>query len=615
MMKHNPIPKADDALHAQRQEGLSVVSKIMEEGKNKGDLWIAETLFVNAEKARVGGFYAGAVPIFEAAIEFFQRLGLNEQGSACICNLGLCLKNLGQYKTAIQQFEKALAIDEARGNSEAQSMALTNVGLCYDAMSEYDLAITMYERSMAIDRQSGDEKGVAFCKNNLGMTYSSKGDYDRAVEMLESAVADYERLQLTSSLPNPLINLGNVLNRRGAYQRSKEIFSTVEKMVLDKPMLVAKCYNGMGSACTGMGDLKSAIAYHHASLDIYRQLGYEEGMSRSLGQLAEAFFYLGEYQAAFDLHTAKRAIDDHRGNLHGAAVSCHGLAKICSKRQDFEQAVDLFEQAAALNERVGDLDFQQTIYINLAGAYFDMRKTQAARLLLQKARKLNRRIKSDTAAMLYHLRLSNLDLLEERLKPARYHARAAFKIAQKTGAARTQITALTNISIAWLGPKTLKNAYKFGKKALDLTEHYLSDSFSEDFSLSDHSEFTDIYTYMAVLTYEQGKNRESFRIMEMAKARVLSRQLGLRQIVAPRSSGSQVNYLHQRERELATSIHQLQSRQRDEGLSAENMREMNRFSSELKAVLEKLKTLDPAYYAIRTGATLGYAGVKRMLEG
>ncbi len=286
-----------------------------------------------------------------------------------------------------------------------------------------------------------------------------------------------------------------------------------------------------------------------------------------------------------------------------------------SKKGVFEMAIQFYEEAYKLNQFVGDRDLAQTICINLANVYLYMepRKTKAARLLFQKARRINQTVKSDTAAMFYHIGMSNLNLSEERHRSARYHARATYAIATRIGAERTKIWALNNLSIGWLHPRTLHKAYRYGKKGIIHAEQYLSNLFDEHFLLSQRAEFTELYTYMAVLSYERKKYRESFHIMEMAKARVLSRQMGMRIAVPAKAVTKQAQYLYERERTLTANIHTLQARQQAEGLTAENMRDLNHYSDELKAVLLQINHLDPAYYAIRMGMPLDYHGIKALL--
>lgn len=612
-MKKTAIPSAVSAQDAQRAQGLAVVQQIIEAGQQHDALWIAESLYLNAEKARKGSFAAGAVPLFEAAIAWFTQLQRNQQVAACRCNLGLCFKNLGQHDRAIEQFELSLAIDRANNDLAGQSMTLTNIGLCHDACSRYTLALDYYQQSLAIDEQLGDQSGIAYTQNNMGMTLSTLGDYDRAIATLEAAVATYEALQLTENLPNPLINLGNVLNRTGAHQRALAVFERVRTLAQDRPFLLAKVYNGIGSALMGQSDLRNAISFYHAALSIYEQLGHEEGMSRSMGMLADASFTFGDLDNALHFYAEKERLDQQSGNAHGVAIAQHGQAKVYAKQRAFEPAITLYEQAHALNRVIGDRDFEQTICINLATTYAEMRHTKAARLLYQKARRLNRTIKSDTAAMLYHIGMADLCLMEEKLRSARFHARAAYAVAGRTGAIRTQIWALRHLSVGWLHPTTLHKAYRYGQQALDMAETYLESVFDEDFSLSQRSDFSDLYTYMAVLSYERQQYRTSFRIMEMAKARVLHRQMALRMPLQPTVTTAEMEYLHQRERTLVEQIHQLQARQRNEGFTAENMRDLNQYSDELKAVLHQIQQHDPAYHAIRTAVPLHYEGVKKLL--
>jgi tetratricopeptide (TPR) repeat protein len=142
-----------------------------EEGKNKS---IEEFLDLQ-------GFYRQYAQLYEQISEGSQR----EQDCyhKSLNRLGLCYKNLGQYKKAIAFYQQSHDISEEIGFRQGVAMSLGNLGVCYNSLGQYEKAIGYHQQSLEIEEKIGNRQGVAISLGSLGICYKNLGQYEKAIAL------------------------------------------------------------------------------------------------------------------------------------------------------------------------------------------------------------------------------------------------------------------------------------------------------------------------------------------------------------------------------------------------------------------------------------------------
>jgi len=116
---------------------------------------------------------AKALPFFEKAL----ALDPKEQDVPSIYSyMGLCLKDLGQYRQAIAALHKAEALDRERTD------VYNLMGYCYFKLKEHERAIDCFKRVLELNPASAIDYA------NIGSNYREMGDREKA--------ASYYRLAL-----------------------------------------------------------------------------------------------------------------------------------------------------------------------------------------------------------------------------------------------------------------------------------------------------------------------------------------------------------------------------------------------------------------------------------
>jgi ribosomal protein S12 methylthiotransferase accessory factor len=116
---------------------------------------------------------ATALPFFEKAL----ALEPKEQDVPSIYSyMGLCLKDLGQYREAIAAVHKAEALDRERTD------VYNLMGFCYYKLKEHEKAIDCFKRVLELNPASAIDYA------NIGSNYRDMGDREKAVHYYRLAL-------------------------------------------------------------------------------------------------------------------------------------------------------------------------------------------------------------------------------------------------------------------------------------------------------------------------------------------------------------------------------------------------------------------------------------------
>jgi len=136
---------------------------------------------------------AEALPFFEKALAF----GPKKQDVPSIYSyLGLCLKDLGQYREAIAAVRKAETLDHERTD------VYNLMGYCYYKLKEHEKAIDCFKRVLKLNPASAIDYA------NIGSNYRDMGDRKKAVRFYRLA------LELDSTIDFARENLEKLKNKK-----------------------------------------------------------------------------------------------------------------------------------------------------------------------------------------------------------------------------------------------------------------------------------------------------------------------------------------------------------------------------------------------------------------
>jgi CHAT domain-containing protein len=262
-----------------------------------------------------------AAQIERRALEIRERLAPDSLDVAdSLHYLSLVLWELGDLEAMGEQNRRALAIQE-RWPNDSLSMAdtLNDTALLAAEHGRYTEAAATLQRSLVIlEQRSPGSIPLATSVARLGMVLRLLGDTQAAVEQLERALAIRERLAPESlGTASILTNLGEMTRERG-----------------------------------GPGDLDRAEGLTRRALALWSKASPKaNGVAGSLNSLGMIARLRGRLDEAWELHS--RALEISRFDVKAFTLGYLGqVAEARGNPAGLEQALDLYQQALAIQERV-----------------------------------------------------------------------------------------------------------------------------------------------------------------------------------------------------------------------------------------------------------------------
>ncbi|WP_218042794.1 diguanylate cyclase [Steroidobacter gossypii] len=297
----------------------------------------------------------------------------------------------------VRDAQAALKILADQPNADLEIRA--RLMLC-DHLSEQDRRAAEAEvaKARALLPQAtrpGLEAGVLGCEGTILETGSETG---RARELYEQAVALATREQDTEMLAQSLYSRGYLLGLQGQYATGladlKRAQGLYEDINLPDHSLTA--LNGIAILYNRMGDYAQARYMYDRALKAQRDAGMYREQSVTLHNLGRAHENLHEWDAAQAAFQESYTISRQLNYPRGEAYALRGLAAVKNAKGDPKGALQILDQAQALQRQTPDARLEAQINLARGVALHRLRQLpasaealKAALVVFQKADSLN----------------------------------------------------------------------------------------------------------------------------------------------------------------------------------------------------------------------------------
>ncbi|HEY1563151.1 MAG TPA: BTAD domain-containing putative transcriptional regulator [Gaiellaceae bacterium] len=140
------------------------------------------------------------------------------------------------------------------------------------------------------------------------------------------------------------------------------------------------------------GDRRLASAWLEESLELYRELGDEEGVARSIAELGAIAIAEGDLERAASLYEQAVPLFRSQGHPSRVAASLGNLGTIAHMQRDYATAVGYYREAIDLARTTGDIDGAAVNLHNLARSELALGRTEPGREALGESLAIARRL-------------------------------------------------------------------------------------------------------------------------------------------------------------------------------------------------------------------------------
>ena len=322
------------------------------------------------------GDYAGAEALYRQALATYERkLGPHHPLVAkALGNLAALLQDKGDYVAAEQLSRRALAIDEnALGPSDAAvAQALINLAGLLQHKGDYAGAEVLCRQALAIDENALglNDPLVGRDLNNLAESLVMQGDYSGAEPLLRRALGIAKRA-LGPDHPSVAINLNNLAgllwkkrDYAGAEALLRQALAIDEKTFGSNHPNVGRDLNNLAILLRERRDYSEAEPLFRRALEIAeRALGPNHPtVGTALNNLAGVLRAEGDYAGAELLFRRALAIHEKAlGPVHpDVARELNNLAALLKAKGDYAGAEPLYRRALAIDEKTLGLNHPAT---------------------------------------------------------------------------------------------------------------------------------------------------------------------------------------------------------------------------------------------------------------
>jgi nephrocystin-3 len=205
--------------------------------------------------------------------------------------------------------------------------------------------------------------------NNLSVLLLESGRGVDSYCLLTQLASYYQKAQNDYKLAGTYLNMSNVLLDLGNMQDALTQLNAAEWLSEDvnNKRLMADVLNNKAVIIEQVGDLKTALNYYRMSEKLCREIGYMQGIARSLLNHGGICFRQHEFAESISLiQDARRIYSDNGDRITVARLVIPNLAAALYQIGKTEEAIDYIDQGIQILREIGlDVEIQQLMKYKL----------------------------------------------------------------------------------------------------------------------------------------------------------------------------------------------------------------------------------------------------------
>jgi predicted ATPase/DNA-binding SARP family transcriptional activator len=236
-------------------------------------------------------------------IETLQHLGIKQELSECIHNLGVNASFRGEYEYAMEHLEEAILLGREGGNIIWYSYLLWFGHTCF-LLGEYDRGLESLQKCYELYEQRGILWGMAFAMSKMGLAEDGLGDFHQAKQYHQQALTIFDRNNNQAGKGYALSRMSMSAYFLKEYSQSIDFATKGYQIFLTLGHHWGVCTSlcRLGFGYIGVGNLKEAISCFWEALQQSRKYQMIPLSLYALaGMAAVKILSKGEEQAALEL--------------------------------------------------------------------------------------------------------------------------------------------------------------------------------------------------------------------------------------------------------------------------------------------------------------------------
>ena len=224
-------------------------------------------------------------------------------------------------------------------------------------LSELELQHDNLRQALAfcLKDEAGGEVGLRL-GGALQQLWATRSYLSEGNERLAAALAHPGAQSPTKARANALFSRSLMVAMQGDHSSAKPLMEeslTIYRALGDE-VGIARSLNQLGNVALLQGNYVSARSLYEDGLMLRREMGDRAGIANSLSNLGMAAFALGDYPTTRSLYEQSLIIRQELNDKNGIAISLINLGRAAIELGDHSSALPLIEESLAIYRALGD---------------------------------------------------------------------------------------------------------------------------------------------------------------------------------------------------------------------------------------------------------------------
>ena len=341
----------------------------------------------------VSAKYDSAKVTLDNSIFLSKELGYKIGEGIAYRNLGKLTAMMGDRFKAMDFIDTSIQIHQEVGDQLGKANSLTQKGINFHFLQKKEEAIVCLNQALSIQQALDNQNGIANVYGTFGLIYDDDVNTAKSLDYYFKCINIKESLSLNLEEETHLIYA--YANLALSYSKQKKIdkFNEYSEIALRRMNEIGDMANAsivnMLRAFANLEQRKYDLTEHYAlrSLELGKKANYDYSIGYAYYMLAQLQIQAYKFEdknsmsyldSAKILFQQQKLICDKISNKDGLIRSLQGLAKIHLFKNEFSQAITLYEKSDTISKSIASLELRVIAQKGISEAYAKTNKYKKA---------------------------------------------------------------------------------------------------------------------------------------------------------------------------------------------------------------------------------------------
>ncbi len=349
--------------------------------------------------------------------------------------------------------------------------------LLFSIFSIKSLSQNIDSLKQEIQNTRDEKKAVVLSK--IGDFYMKKFELDSSYKYFSRAIKSAETDLQKSNIYE---NIGMIYFYKNNFSKALDVFnkSLIFAQNTGKDSIIARRYSDIGVVYDYLSAYDKAVDYYVKALKLFKKTGDKYGMAKTLNNLGiinenqgRIIIALKYYKTALNL---KKKIKTPNIDLASTYVN---IGSALEKKRRFEEALKNYQKAYNIFKNTNIKKYTALTLNNIANTYFYLKKFDSAKIFINKAELLNKKISNKLGLTSNFILKAKILKKENKLDSSIFFLQKALDLTNNLGIIKKKADVLRELSEIYELKKNYTKAYLSAKELIAINDSLFNKNISD----------------------------------------------------------------------------------------------------------------------------------------